>query len=279
MILRVWRLRAGVAGVWLLAVAHMGAQTSVRTQAALEKALRGTRAEAVVLDWNTGAEIASVWAGLGGGPRTTPGSVVKPLLLEYALEHGVVRPATTVYCRRSLHVAGRNLACTHPATQPVFDAESALAESCNTWFAEMAHRMTGVQLDEALRAAHLQHEPMQAADADARVLAVLGLVGVVVMPGELARSYRDLLLHIRLDGVVARGLRESVEYGMANPARVPGVVLLGKTGTASAPGQAWTHGWFAGALPGKLVVVIYVPHGDGGTAASLAAAFVREVGR
>jgi hypothetical protein len=42
------------------------------------------------------------------------------------------------------------------------------------------------------------------------------------------------------------------------------VVLLSKTGTASEAGQPWRHPWFAGALPGKLVVVVYVPHGDGG---------------
>jgi membrane peptidoglycan carboxypeptidase len=134
-------------------------------------------------------------------------------------------------------------------------------------------------LEEALRGAHLQHAPMSAADADARVLAVLGLVGVSVTPKELARSYRELLLHVPAEGTVARGLRESVEYGMANPARVRGVTVLGKTGTASAAGQAWTHGWFAGAVPGKMVVAIYVPHGDGGTAAALAAEFLREASR
>jgi cell division protein FtsI/penicillin-binding protein 2 len=241
-------------------------------ESALANALRGTQASAVVLDWETGAVVAA----LGTAPRARPGSVMKPLLLEYALEHGVVRPETTVYCRRSLHIAGRNLACTHPATQPVLDAESALAESCNTWFAQMARRMTGTQMEDALRTTHLQHEPMSTADANARVLAALGLQGESVSSEELARSYRELLLHVPAEGVVARGLRDSVDYGMANPARVRGVIVLGKTGTASEAAQAWTHGWFAGAVPGKLVVVVYAPHGDGGTAAALAAKFLRE---
>jgi cell division protein FtsI/penicillin-binding protein 2 len=72
---------------------------------------------------------------------------------------------------------------------------------------------------------------------------------------------------------VARGLEDSVKFGMADPAAVPGVRILGKTGTASDPGEAWTHGWFAGAIPGRFVLVVYVPHGDGGTAARLAQRF------
>lgn len=268
------RLRLCLLGLWVFAAAQVNAQHQA-VQAALVHALHGTQASALVLDWKTGEVIAAA----GAEARARPGSAVKPLLLEYALEHGVVRAETTVYCRRSLHVAGRNLACTHPPTQPVMDAENALAESCNMWFAEMARRMTGVQLDDALRVAHLQHDPMNAADADERVLTVLGLQGIEVTPDELARSYRELLLRVPEDGVIARGLRDAVDYGMANPARVSGVVVLGKTGTASQPGQAWTHGWFAGGVPGKMVLTVYVPHGDGGTAAGLAAAFLREASR
>lgn len=163
-------LRLGLLGFWLLVVAHGDGQHRT-AKAALVDALHGTQASAIVLDWKTGSVVAS----FESERRARPGSAVKPLLLEYALEHGVVRPETTVYCRRSLHVAGRKLICTHPATQPVMNAEGALAESCNTWFAEMARHMTPAQLEDALRAAHLQHEPMMTAYADARVLAVLGL--------------------------------------------------------------------------------------------------------
>lgn len=268
------RLRLHLVGFLLLALAP--ANGADRTaQAALASAMRGTQASSIVLDWTTGKVLAAV----GPEPRAMPGSAVKPLLMEYALEHGVVQPQTTVYCRRSLHVAGRNLACTHPPTQPMLDAESALAESCNTWFAEMARRMTDAQLEDALRSAHVQHDPMGRVDSDGRVFAVLGLQGVSATPEELARSYRELLLHAPADGVVARGLEESVNYGMANTARVPGVTVLGKTGTATESGQAWTHGWFVGAVPRKLVVVVYVPHGDGGNAAGLAAKFLRETSR
>jgi peptidoglycan glycosyltransferase len=240
---------------------------------ALAQAVRGTHASAVVLDARTGAVLASA----GVLRRGAPGSTLKPLLLEYALEHGIVRADTEVYCRRDLHIAGRALPCTHPATQPVFNAESALAESCNTWFSELARRFSAPELEAALQATHLPHASMTAATVEQRQLAVLGLIGVTASPLELARSYRDLLERLPPAGPVARGLKESVDYGMANPARVSGVTILGKTGTASDNGETWTHGWFAGGLPGRLVLVIYVPHGDGGTAARLAQKFLQAV--
>jgi cell division protein FtsI/penicillin-binding protein 2 len=240
---------------------------------ALAQALSGTQASAVVLDWQTGMVLAAA----GPPRRGTPGSAIKPLLLAYALEHGIVRADMQVYCRRNLHIGGRALPCTHPADQPVFTAQRALAESCNTWFAEMARRLTGAQLEAALEETRLPHASMTAANVQQRQLAVLGLVGVTASPLELASAYRAMLERVSHDGPVARGLADSVSYGMANPAAVSGASILGKTGTASDPGQAWTHGWFAGAIPGRLLIVVYVPHGDGGTAALLAQRFFQAI--
>jgi penicillin-binding protein 2 len=236
---------------------------------ALAQALRGTQASAVVLDWQTGVVLASA----GKPRRGAPGSAIKPLLLAYALEHGIVRPDMEVYCRRNLHVGGRALPCTHPADQPVFTAQRALAESCNTWFATMARRFSGSQLEAALEETHLPHTSMNTADVDQRQLAVLGLSGVTASPLELARAYRAMLRRAPSDDLIMRGLADSVTFGMANPAAVSGVNILGKTGTANDPGQAWTNGWFAGAIPGRVLIVVYVPHGDGGTAAALARRF------
>lgn len=236
---------------------------------ALDEALQGTQAAGLVLDARTGALLAE----RGTMRHAAPGSAGKPLLLEYALEHGIVQAGTEVYCRRSLHIAGRALECTHPADNPVFTAERALAESCNTWFAELGRRFTGPQLEDVLREAGWDHQPMTHAGVDQRQLAVLGLSGVQVTPLELAKAYVALLGRAPEDGPVMLGLRDSVRFGMANGAAVPGMSVLGKTGTASDAGEAWTHGWFAGALPGRCVLVIFVPHGDGGTAAVLARRF------
>ena len=266
-------MRGGNMFRWLLLVCVFGEAPALGQSKpvadALARALRGTQASAVVLNVRTGERLASVSV----ARRGAPGSVIKPLLLEYALEHGVVRAETEVYCRRDLHVGARLLPCTHPATSPVFTAESALAESCNTWFAEMGRRLSGPGLEAALRGIGLPHNSMETAGVEQRQLAVLGLNGVTASPLELARAYRQLVEQMWPDGPVARGLRGSVEYGMANPAHVQDMVILGKTGTASDPGEAWTHGWFAGILPSRLVIVVYVPHGDGGTAARLARQF------
>jgi membrane carboxypeptidase/penicillin-binding protein len=141
----------------------------------------------------------------------------------------------------------------------------------------MARRFSGAQLEAALESNHLPHASMTNANIEQRQLAVLGLSGVTASPMDLAQAYRELLRHLAPDALIARGLKESVDYGMANPAAVAGTTILGKTGTAGDPSQAWTHGWFAGAVSGRLVVVIYVPHGDGGTAARLAQKFIATV--
>ncbi len=244
------------------------ASGALPTQAALAAAVSGTPASAIVLDPKTGAVLATV----GEARESAPGSVIKPLILAYALQHGIVRGNTAVYCRRNLKVGKRFLPCTHPADQTVFTAESALAESCNTWFAEMARRFSGPQLEAALQATRLPHTHMQDARVEQRQLAVLGLQGVTVSPLLLAQAYRRLLQPLA-SGPVIDGMRDSVRYGMAHPAEVPGLEILGKTGTASDPGETWTHGWFAGAIAGRFILVVYVPHGDGGTAARLAEKF------
>jgi len=250
----------------VLGASCVSAQTSA-VQRDLSAALQGTQASAVVVDLRTGALLAQ-----SGVARTAaPGSVIKPLLLSYALDHDIVRPETEVYCRRNLRLGHRDLACTHPADQPVFNAESALAESCNTWFAAMARSFTGEQLEAALRQTRLSHKAAAQDSTEQRELTVLGLENVTASPLQLAQAYREMLLHA--PAAVLAGLKDSVDFGMANPAAVKGRTVLGKTGTATNSGESWTHGWFAGAIPGRLVLVVYVPHGDGGTAARLAQKF------
>ncbi len=253
----------------LTLAANVGA-AALSVKGALVEALRGTKAPAVVLDWQTGAVLAT--AGDAGSPAS-PGSAIKPLLLAWALDHGVVAPETQVYCRRDLKVGAMRLPCTHPADQTVFTAESALAESCNRWFAALGRRFTGPQLEAALGSTRLPHSALDRADAEQRELAVLGLRGVTATPMQLALAYREMALHLPQEGAVMQGMLGSVRYGMANPAAVDGLAIAGKTGTAGMAGGARTHGWFAGFLSGRFVLVIYVPRGDGGDAARLAHRF------
>jgi membrane peptidoglycan carboxypeptidase len=241
----------------------------------LAHALHRTQASAVILDIKTGHLLGE----LRDTRRATPGSSLKPLVLDYALRHDIIRSNEEVFCRRDLRIEGRSLPCTHPSDQDVFVAETALAESCNTYFVGLAKRFSAVDLGDALRLSGVPYDPRTLANTEDRELMVLGLKGVMVSPLELAIAYRRMALQLPADGPVARGLLGSVNYGMANGASVSGMTILGKTGTASNAGESWSHGWFAGYLPRQLVLVVLVPHGDGGTAALLAHAVFIQIRR
>jgi cell division protein FtsI/penicillin-binding protein 2 len=270
-----------------------GPGVSSAAQRALDTALSGTGAVAVVLDGHDGRLIATMHAEEAGRLTAAPGSTLKPLFLAAALRQGRVRAETTVVCHGNLHIAGRDLACTHPRDVNVLDAERALAYSCNAWFANLATRFAPEQAADVLREYGLGSRPGLVADessgevrtpsSEAELqLFVLGLEDVKVTPAQLAWAYFRLGRDFDQEPVVRRGLEGSVAYGMSHNAATTGVTIAGKTGTASDAGQAWTHGWFAGiASRGeeRVVVVIYVPHGNGADAAELAHRFFESLGR
>ena len=259
-------------------------------QRALNAVLSGTNVVAVVLDGNDGRPLAVERAGEASRLASAPGSTLKPFFLAAALRKGMVRTDTTVACHRNLRIAGHDLACTHPRDETVFDAEQALAYSCNTWFASLARRFTPEQAADALRgygfgsrtgllAAESPGFLGRPASEDALELFVLGLENVAVTPLQMARAYFHLETQLSEVPAVQRGLEGSVAYGMAHNAATAGLTIAGKTGTASDPGQAWTHGWFAGiAVRGadRVVVVLYVPRGNGADAAHLAHRFFEQ---
>ena len=266
----------------LLFPASLPAQTT--TQVALSSALRATPAVGVVLDVKSGRLVAAVKAPEAARQRSTPGSILKPLFLTAALEQREVLPQTKVFCRRDLHIREGNrewnLACTHPRSDAAFAAKEALAYSCNRYFAALADRIPPRQAAAILESYGLA--PTTPTSQEQKELLVLGVAGVTVSPTQLAIAYRKLALELAdaqapaaLDAV-REGLKDSVNYGMAHNAVVPGMEIAGKTGTASDQGQSWSHGWFAGTgyLGHKeYVVVIYLPRGNGADAALLAQRF------
>jgi cell division protein FtsI/penicillin-binding protein 2 len=202
-----------------------------------------------------------------------------------ALRAHVMTERDTVACHGKLTVAGHNLACSHPRDVTVLDAREALANSCNTYFATMARRMSAETLAEGLRGFGVvpTHTPR---DADDRVLMALGLQGTSVSPVLLAEAYRKLALAMNAPDdhaarVVEEGMVQSVQTGMAHAARVEGTALGGKTGTVDDPGGR-SHGWFAGIVfdagaKAQRVVVVFVPNGNGNDAAALAKRVVVEL--
>jgi cell division protein FtsI/penicillin-binding protein 2 len=268
----------------------------MRVQQVLDRATKDTPAVALVVETRSGRLLAVERSQDAARLRSSPGSILKPLFLAGALEQNAMRPQTTVFCRRSLHILGRNLECTHPQNDVAFTGDDALAYSCNSYFAELANHLSPVQATAILQSYGLAEAshffPVEAASAlrspvsiQEKQLFILGLAGVEVTPAQIAVAYRRLAL--KLDDsmttpplrVVETGMTHSVQYGMAHDAEVPGLEIAGKTGTASEPGQAWTHGWFAGTAKqraAEIVVVIYLPHGNGADAARLAHRFLLE---
>jgi penicillin-binding protein 2 len=80
--------------------------------------------------------------------------------------------------------------------------------------------------------------------------------------------------------VMREAMRQSVDYGVATSAAVPGLAIAGKTGTAEfgeqrADGKYDTHGWFVGFAPfddPQIAVVVFVQRGGGFQNAAPAAA-------
>ena len=264
-----WNLLLSI--LLLLAPLTLAGQT---TQSALTSALQGTPAVGLVVDVPTGRQLAVVKA---TNERHAPGSILKPLFLAAALEQHEVQPETTVFCRRSLHISDGprewNLACTHPQSEVAFAAKEALAYSCNRYFAELADRIPPAQAAAILAHYGLGPAPVPR-NREQKELLVLGVAGISVSPAQMAFAYRKLALALdqAKAPAVRQGLRDSVSYGMAHNAAVPGMEIAGKTGTADgAEGQS--HGWFAGTGyldHEQVVIVIYLPHGNGADAARLA---------
>jgi cell division protein FtsI/penicillin-binding protein 2 len=248
------------------------------TQAALVSSLQGTSAVGLVIDVATGHTQAIVHPSQAQSLRSAPGSILKPFFLAAALEQRKILPQTAVFCRRNLRIQDGprawNLACTHPPIAVAFSAAQALAYSCNQYFAELADRLLPSQSVAILEHFGLPAPPVPETREQNELL-VLGVAGIAVSPAQVAAAYRKLALETALPAVL-EGLRDSVSYGMAHNAAVPGIEILGKTGTAGDTANGPSHGWFAGISDlghQKIVIVIYLPHGNGADAARLAQHF------
>ena len=272
----------------LLVFIPLNSVAETRAQAALSSTLRGTSAVGIVVDVTGGSLLAAVKGAEAKSSLSAPGSILKPLFLAAALEQREVLPQTTVFCRRNLHITDEtrewNLACTHPQSNVAFTAREALAYSCNRYFAELADRIPPAQVVAILE--HYGLAPLYPPQSRAqKELLVLGVAGIVVSAAQMASAYGKLARELdQAPGTleaVRQGLKDSVSYGMAHYAAVPGIEIAGKTGTASDAGESWSHGWFAGTgyiRHKEVVIVIYLPRGNGADAARLAQQFFLATG-
>jgi cell division protein FtsI/penicillin-binding protein 2 len=248
------------------------------------------QARIVVLDIATGRLLASSHLADAARTLAAPGSTLKPLALYGLIAAGRWDPSRRIACDRRLRIAGRSLACSHPAMDPM-NAREALTWSCNTYFAGVGAALgpgdlrrllaptgllgqTGLASDEAVA------EFREPRTRDEESLAMLGVDGIRVTPLELAVAYRWLAMQLAAHGdsaaaqVVRAGLSDSASFGIAASASLGSVAVAGKTGTANFGAGTPSHGWFAGLVPADkptAVVAVYLPAGHGANAAQVAA--------
>ena len=238
---------------------------SADLQTALERACAGKTGSAIVAEIATGKLLASYRAEAGRTRAEPPGSAIKPFTLAAWMDShgGGVPPAWP--CPRQLRIGGRRLDCTHPVLPGPMDAASALAYSCNCWFAHIALEMKPADFARALRS--VAGQVSTAITPEHLQLQAIGEWGVAVTPIELLAAYRKLAQ--RRAGPALRpvfeGLDGAVTYGSAQLAAAAGLEIAGKTGTGLG------HAWFAGFAPARapeIVVVVFLDQGRGGADAA-----------
>jgi len=204
-----------------------------------------------------------------------PGSTLKPFSLAALLEAGKLRADEKFVCPVELSIEGRSFGCTHPPMAMPITVATAIAYSCNCFVANAARRFEPGELARHL--AHAGFTPSRVPPArslTARQLQALGESNINVTPHDLLMAYSTLAR--RAGEAILEGLEGAVEFGTAQLAKVPGVKVAGKTGTA--PGNA---AWFAGFAPSRApkyaVVVLTAGRSGGADAAPVAAQLLREV--
>lgn len=228
---------------------------------AAAQAMAGRQGTVVVLEAATGRVEAAYHRDLAERRVVKPGSTVKPFTLLALLKAG---PTGEIECGRTLRVGERNLSCTHPPAPGRLTAADALAYSCNWWFGAMAKRLEPEGLAAELRTAGFTVSGTPAT-MDELQLQALGEWGVTVTPRRLAEAYRRLAR--AAPAVVVEGLASAAAWGTARLAKPDGLEVAGKTGTATSEDRSYKHGWFAGFAPARaprIIVVVFVEHGQGG---------------
>lgn len=272
-------------GAW----SQIAAANSTLTQAAT-RAMAKRSGTVVVIDVATGNVLAAYHPEAAARRVALPGSAIKPFSLLALLESGKVNAQTTLMCNRSLTVARHKLDCTHPNLKQPFDAATALAYSCNTYFTRMATRLTPSELRSSFLNDGFGSPSGLVPDEVAGTVALastqaelqlqaIGEWGVRLTPLELLRGYQHIAhMSLQHDAKLAPlfdGLEGSVSYGMGHFAQpASSVKVAGKTGTSLVEEGAWRHGWFAGYAPAnepEIALVVFLETGHGPTdAASVA---------
>jgi len=287
-------LGSAICAILLVSSSAPAVPSRSELEAKIDQSLAGRRAAAVVVRVRDGRILAAHDAATLSRRVATPGSSIKPFVLQLLLEKAMLSPQESIACRRTLTIAGKRLNCSHPPEMQTFNAENALAFSCNSYFVTAVARLKPGELERRFRELGFAQPSGLLAEGgegeglistthtvEDRQLLAIGVAGIDVTPLEMASAYLRLA---RLDPrtasgaeqVVLAGLRDSTSYGMGQNAKSHMLSVSGKTGTASDFPNPYTHAWFAGFAPAEnpeVVVVVFVERGRGSVeAAELASA-------
>jgi cell division protein FtsI/penicillin-binding protein 2 len=263
--------------------------------AELARAMHGRSGAAVVVDVASGHVIAIYHPSVAARRLARPGSAFKPFTLLALLQLGKLIPTESLVCRRTLRVGTHDLSCSHPQTGAL-QAESALAYSCNDFFASYGLRLSAAELQAAFKKSGFASPSGLLPDEatgfirpartdEERQLQAIGEGEMKITPLEMLAAYRALALRRADDHpkateeTVFSGLEQATTYGAARLASIPEMKVAGKTGTPRTDQGTWTNGWFAGYAPAdkpQVAVVVFLERGTGpADAAPIAAQIFR----
>ncbi|MGH9613846.1 MAG: SpoIID/LytB domain-containing protein, partial [Bryobacteraceae bacterium] len=244
-------------------------QAAFSSQRILNRVMRDLPAAAAVLDLRTGRIVAIQRPAIVEHEAAFPGSTLKPLALLALLQAGKLSPKESFVGPHILHINSHNLTCSHARLNQPVSISMALAYSCNAFVAHFAPRFSDGEFAEFLRKYGFgsQGTVVNAAGPSRRILQALGEGDVTVTPMELLRAYARLAREA--PEPIRQGLEYSVGVGTGQLARVGGLDICGKTGTAGG------HAWFAGFSKDYAVVVLTTGHSGGADAAPIAGKIFR----
>jgi hypothetical protein len=255
-----------------LAQTTRDAQFSQAAKAVLDRNFAGAEISYLLLD-ASGNVLAERWP---AQPAVAPGSLVKPFLAIAYGEQNAGRFPT-------LRCLGARTRCWLPAGHGNLGLEEAIAQSCNTYFLDLAN---GLDRKRAAQTFARYGLAGPAANASGESLVGLGTAWKET-PLALARAYLAIEKeqHSVLQGRIVKGMLGSAEHGTARAvdAALGKDAALAKTGTAvcshtpRAAADGFTVVLYPAAQP-RLLLLVRVYGVTGAASANVAGAMLRSLG-